>query len=760
MKSIYKKKILFIILAFCLAGPQLWATDYYVKADGSDTNDGKTLETALKTMKKAVALAADNDVIYISGEAAPETAVNITNRVLTFVGINNAVLKPSGTVRIFAPTNSKVSFENLELTGGEFTSDGALVKGTTSIMEFVNCYIHDNKAAKGVISSVSGDNYMRHCLIKSNTSTGHTSGLIVSGTGSASTFGKTFQTVFIEGCSFVDNSGKDGTAIYLTSEADNTIFTAINTTIARNTAIAICAGILVYNEKAGCEYNFINTTFSENKGENGSNGALNFWGDPGKGQTFQSKIRIHNSILYGNSKEDKAPISGFRIRIPTTGTGSLEIKNSIVYIIQDTENQTGHVSYDILGAATIENSSVGVNAVDPGLATYDEYNHVYPMLFPNIDGDASLLAAYGYHTDQLKQYRSFAGDICCIGATEWYLDDPIVPTTTITAAEMAGYYTGSLKNLNTLTVTNDFSADNLASLKKALEYNKNITSLVFTGAFPTTTTDYFTGINPNCLKFVPAGTTTQEGWSNFVAGTSALTPIALSDGFPFSCPNAITATAGVSYTRNFASDWETIALPFKVTGMDNLSEYTVKKYDGLNGDGELVFTKLGALSENVANTPYIINGTGTIVFNGASGTTIQTTAASGGQSGSDPGALNITYNEITANTGMYVLAADGKAFVKATTPIAPFRAYFKPASTTQDEYALESDLSSFRQIISSIGIYNTNGGVIINSDQLQTISVYGIDGRKVRTVEVAPGTTTVKLDKGIYIINNKKFVVR
>lgn len=98
------------------------------------------------------------------------------------------------------------------------------------------------------------------------------------------------------------------------------------------------------------------------------------------------------------------------------------------------------------------------------------------------------------------------------------------------------------------------------------------------GSMPASTDGAFTGANPNCLVYLPLGTTEDqvpEGWTNCVAGNLALTDINLTDGTTtqpcnFFCPQTIDlnghqATFHRSSEWGYANGqggWNTIILPF------------------------------------------------------------------------------------------------------------------------------------------------------------------------------------------------------
>lgn len=161
-------------------------------------------------------------------------------------------------------------------------------------------------------------------------------------------------------------------------------------------------------------------------------------------------------------------------------------------------------------------------------------------------------------------------------------------------------------------------------------------SLLYVNFFsmPGTTTDAFKDANPNCLVYLPTGTTeVPTGWTNCVADGKALTDINLTDGTttqtcPFYCPQTIDldghqATFHRSSPWSYANGkggWNTIILPFDaevqadgepISAFSNLSPTSAqwKKKAGYwacyletGCEGELEFVLTQTLS---ANTPYL-----------------------------------------------------------------------------------------------------------------------------------------------------------
>jgi hypothetical protein len=589
--TVYRKIFAVFLFAACLVQP-LSATDYYVKADGNNGDTGLSLDHAFATIAKAVTISKDNDVIYISGEIIEPAKANINGKILTFRGINNALVKPTGNVcAMGVAANSQVRIESVEFTGGNRTQgSGGILTNDKSVLELVNCYFHDNLAAKGgAIYSSSGDIFIRNCVFKSNTGSSYGGALCIDGAEFVEA--KSTQTVYIEGSSFINNSGNNGTGILLYNSASTT-FTAVNTTISQNTG---ATALTTWGEQASSTFTLRNVTITKNVC--GGNGAFSIWGN---NTTFSGAVKIYNSIIAGNVDTNEAEVNNVRVRTGTGSGGTFDIKNSIIGIYT--------INNGIINISTIANSTMETGA-DPGLADFNSTYNAYPLASSSSlaygFGDANLLAELGYHTDQLKQYRSFANDKCHAGAAEWVLGDDIVPTTSITATEIGGYSGGSLEDkTGTLTFTDTYSLDNLSQVQNALVENQTITALVFEEELPDEITgDYFAAINPNALKHI-VDEQAPGNWTNVVSTTGFLTPLSLTDGFPHDYTDVdLSGIPGFNYTRTVTpKQWYPMGFPFKLSNVigymsngdlknqlevyngsndnDGSGDFWVKTYDG------------------------------------------------------------------------------------------------------------------------------------------------------------------------------------
>lgn len=153
----------------------------------------------------------------------------------------------------------------------------------------------------------------------------------------------------------------------------------------------------------------------------------------------------------------------------------------------------------------------------------------------------------------------------------YWLDDvtAATPTAEVSLAEVD---TVQLQKAVRIALNGSWEQESVANLLDSC------TSLMYVqlNTMPGTTDGAFTASNPNCLVFLPAGTTeAPDGWTNCIADGKALTDIHLEDGTtdtpcPFYCPadidlNGFCATYQRTGGWKYAdgnSGWNTIVVPF------------------------------------------------------------------------------------------------------------------------------------------------------------------------------------------------------
>ena len=337
------------------------------------------------------------------------------------------------------------------------------------------------------------------------------------------------------------------------------------------------------------------------------------------------------------------------------------------------------------------------------------------------------------------------------------------------------YYCESLKS-----ITNLEKFTNVNNFRYAFQNCSNLTSVEL-GVVPTNNiVDIFKGTDPNCLKYLPAGTTTvPTNWTNCIADGKALADITLTDEKPFHCPQAFSMDGHtMTYTRTWkyatkTGGWNTLYLPFAATATaDNTpltpatggadGDYILKTLTG-STTGTLTMTSTGTVQ---AYTPYLValpgNTFGDASLEGKTVTLVSATDAvipATPEQTEQAGAYTMygTLADYQADN-LYLLTneADGSSFDLYTDGggVHAFRAYI----TANNANALKAP----RLVIGDGGGVTGIRSASVGTKEVPAIShVYSIDGRLLRTVPAEEYAHRLDgLDRGIYIVNGVKEVVR
>ena len=139
-----------------------------------------------------------------------------------------------------------------------------------------------------------------------------------------------------------------------------------------------------------------------------------------------------------------------------------------------------------------------------------------------------------------------------------------------------------------------------AEAKDAAQADPNAVIIDVTGV--TATNQTLTSANPNCI-FIAANANTLTNTQN-VCVNGVIASLVLQDGYPFACPENVTATTATKaqYSRSQSNAFGTICLPFDVSDTD--VEYYTTNGVRSNSDGALLLTKLTTLP---AGTPAIVH---------------------------------------------------------------------------------------------------------------------------------------------------------
>lgn len=329
---------------------------------------------------------------------------------------------------------------------------------------------------------------------------------------------------------------------------------------------------------------------------------------------------------------------------------------------------------------------------------------------------------------------------------------------------------GQLANIETLTLSGNWTESYFNTLKLALGTNSSLTSIDMSNV-TIPTSDFLSGVtNPNCLKYVSQDAEVPSAWTTNVIKGSTAENIVLTDGNAFNNTKEFTAK-NISFERDFTvvvNGWASLCLPFAVeVGEGDL----VEEFSACSGT-KATFTVVETITPNKPCIIKIAEEVGTKTFS-ASGVTVLATEIKDVCSGEYTFKGN--YREIPVGSvtdNMYLLQASGAAFAKgsATSYIPAFRAYIEYTPSGEPNSAKQLTIGhdgggttglNIHETANGLKIWSGNGVIEMISDQAQAIKLYGLDGCTIRTIELKEGANTVAgLAKGIYLINNQKVVVR
>lgn len=230
--------------------------------------------------------------------------------------------------------------------------------------------------------------------------------------------------------------------------------------------------------------------------------------------------------------------------------------------------------------------------------------------------------------------------------------------------------------------------------------------------------------NPNCLFVANAGVLTTPQ-NVIVSGTCS--NLVLTDNYPFKAPSDFTATAATyTTTINTTAQAGTLCLPFAATIPDGVKAWTLAYTSGTSASATPVATTIPA------NTPVLLNGSGSATFEG-------TSVAIDADATNVSGALTGVFETTAVPLNSYVLqnGTSGLGFYKVATndiTAKPFRAYLTAQSTS-----------------ARLSIDFNDGTAIKNVDNVKSeaASIYNLSGQRVE-----------KATKGLYIKNGKKVIIK
>ena len=260
----------------------------------------------------------------------------------------------------------------------------------------------------------------------------------------------------------------------------------------------------------------------------------------------------------------------------------------------------------------------------------------------------------------------------------------------------------------------------------------------------------------------------------------------LTDALEFYSPVKFVA-AKLNYTRTFSADvWSSLVLPFdaNATVLNKIGVSRVNEFGSFD-NGNVTFV---AASEIKAYQPYIIKtvSSGAVfanienaVFEKSPSTDLHNLGSNGYFYG------NLSTRQtvpVLSNNGVYrVYGFNSKnqmARGSETAYFSTFRCYllakeseFTSSSANSkvrvqflDKYGdvIDSDATTDIDIVKSnnISVVGGNNEIIVNSDKVQSVSVYTTNGKLVQVADIAEGENVISVNPGMYIVNGKKVIVK
>jgi hypothetical protein len=317
-----------------------------------------------------------------------------------------------------------------------------------------------------------------------------------------------------------------------------------------------------------------------------------------------------------------------------------------------------------------------------------------------------------------------------------YIDNIVIePLPMVNGTELSKIEDGSLKGNLTLTGSwmkgdcqntdgtwtkveyDDFS-------KLAAKLNSSVTSVNLQGARVKDAYNAFENVNPNIIVY----TDDAFNGDNMVSGGKT-SKLVLNEGYAFAAPTGFTAD-NVEVTRELASGYNTICLPFAYTAAEQ-GATAVAKYASTSTADDIETVTFNTVETASANLPYVLSGTtasSTLTFTNK---TIEATPAS-----LTDGLLNGVY-AVTDGEGKWGIGDQVFQKGAAGATFNSFHAYLSESVSAAKVAFAISDATGIKNInaenTAADGQYYTLNGVRVNRNNLQ---------------------------KGIYIINHKKVIVK
>ncbi|MDE7496177.1 MAG: hypothetical protein K2M67_04945 [Muribaculaceae bacterium] len=451
----------------------------------------------------------------------------------------------------------------------------------------------------------------------------------------------------------------------------------------------------------------------------------------------------------------------------------------------------GDITIDKAITATYTGTIDGDNNIIT-VATTDGYG------FKTFSGNLSNVAINGTLGDRLNN-ASFSNVIAWRGSGKQNTYYPTVGTpTTYTSLGALGYAVrdefgvdfakSQIAKLSEETIVYNITVNNSATQNtQAYVVNKN-SQLIGNGGNAVTIPQNRFAKSADALSF--NNVYYADDNNNLVCANAVIT-----DKVNFYCPEDITATS-VEYTRTFSAGLNAVTLPFEVS-KDNFAAGNVIALSTFDRETpEKFFFTIQTSNPIPANTPMLLvgkEGVADFTFTNLQDVAISKTTqnivsyegANDDNSKVYGNFIKATRSEMAGESqGFKVYGLSGGKFVVAgeSATFAPFRmavasglvasqseAQKAPRSVAfLDEKGVEVGdlLTGIDSIVAdeealAFDIVAGQGEIIFTSDSdFGKVEVYTLDGKVAAAVNVTEGTTSVNVQKGLYIVMGKKLVVR
>jgi hypothetical protein len=316
MKNTYFLKSVFTLI-LCGFFSMTYAGTIYLSATGSDSNDGLTMGTSVKSFSKAHDLASSGDTIMVSGMidfsidagiAMPIGFALTKNLLIQGTSSTTDGFDGKGATQLIKSGGFNLSLSNLKLTGGSASGNGGallLTGGTVTISKVI--FDGNAAAVRGGAISIEPATALtlnfNECVIKNNNSTTEAAAYFYTDAAG------TANTVTFTNCAIISNNATTtGAGGYVNNTSGSLQLSYINCTIAKNNSGGnSSAGLFVGNLQGTSNLVLTNCTMTENTCQTAATSGAGIRIATAV-NTNGAKVKIYNTIIENNY-------------YPTTGTG-------------------------------------------------------------------------------------------------------------------------------------------------------------------------------------------------------------------------------------------------------------------------------------------------------------------------------------------------------------------------------------------------------------------------------------------------------